>query len=218
MLILLRTAHFPDPGPNILQVASVLETHSVSFPIYHVYSTMCYWYADSTFEVLAEMGGARLWVEEGKQSSKKGVWRWGGADYIAYTGVTRKSLAESGGKGPDATMQANKDDAYPQQLVKIQGELVDKYEGAQKKPLSGHDLQQFPAAERQEIEKNGWNVAQFLAMVQDMPLHQKLLDDSISRAREVRKALKDVCHLPEHIIAWSWVLTANTDANHLLPC
>ncbi|KAK4134595.1 hypothetical protein BT67DRAFT_299242 [Trichocladium antarcticum] len=38
----LRTADFPTPSPNILQLASVLEIHSLSFPTYYVYSTMCY--------------------------------------------------------------------------------------------------------------------------------------------------------------------------------
>ncbi|KAJ4288332.1 hypothetical protein N0V88_007370 [Collariella sp. IMI 366227] len=170
----LRTADFPTPGLNILQLASVLETHSLSFPTYHVYSTMCYWYADSTFEVLAEIGKANVCVE-GRSVQKKGVWSWLNVDCVAYSGVTRRSL---------------EDDTYQQQLVEMQGELVVKYDGTQKKAWSQEELARLPVEERQAIEQNGWNVAQFLRMIQDMPTHQKLFDDSTARAREVRKLLE----------------------------
>lgn len=137
---------------------------------------MCYWYADSTFEVLAEIGKANVCVE-GKAAQKKGVWSWLNVDCVAYRGVTRRSLH---------------DDAYRQQLVKMQGELVAKYEGTQKKAWSQEELARLPGEERQAVEQNGWNVAQFLHMIQDMPTHQKLLDDSTARAREVRELLEKV--------------------------
>ncbi|KAK4133000.1 hypothetical protein BT67DRAFT_435260 [Trichocladium antarcticum] len=153
----LRTADFPTPGPNILQLASVLETHSLSFPTY----------------LLAEIGKANVSVE-GKPVQKRGVWSWLNVDCVAYSGVTRRSL---------------KDDTYQQLLVQMQGELVAKYDGAQKKASSQEELS---TEERQAIEQNGWNVAQFLRMIQDMPTHQTLFDDSTARAREVRELLEKI--------------------------
>ncbi|KAJ8130907.1 hypothetical protein O1611_g2721 [Lasiodiplodia mahajangana] len=184
---LVRTADFPTPGPNILQLASVLETHSLSFPTHHVYSTMDYWYAESTFEVLVELGKAKV-RSASKSPQKRGFWSWLG--FIAYSGVTRRSLAETGNVGPDPT-HASEDDIYWQQLVKIEGDIVMKYDNAQKKAW-GEELATLPAVEREAIEQNGWNVAQFLSMVQDMPTHQKLIGDSIARAKEVREALENI--------------------------
>ncbi|KAH6844766.1 hypothetical protein B0I37DRAFT_446744 [Chaetomium sp. MPI-CAGE-AT-0009] len=187
---LLRTADFPLPGPNILQLASVLETHSLSFPMYHVYSTMCYWYADSTFEVLAEIGKAEA-CKAGESLPQKGIFRLANVDYIAYRGVTRKSLMDSGNGGPDPT-RAGEDDPYPRRLAEMEGELVQKYDSKQKKSWSEEELAQLPAVERQAIEKDGWNVAQFLSIIHDMPTHQKLLNDSIAREREVRGLLEKI--------------------------
>ncbi|KAJ4288310.1 hypothetical protein N0V88_007348 [Collariella sp. IMI 366227] len=142
-------------GGLSFKLASVLEIHSLSFPTYHVYSTMCYWYADSTFEVLAEIGKANVCVE-GKSVQKKGVWSWLNVDCVAYSGVTRRSV---------------EDKTYQQQLVEMQGELVVKYDDTQKKAWSQEELALLPVEERQAIEQNGWNVAQFLRMIQDMPTH-----------------------------------------------
>ncbi|KAK4185158.1 hypothetical protein QBC35DRAFT_465808 [Podospora australis] len=74
----------------------------------------------------------------------------------------------------------------------MQGELVAKYDGTQKKAWSQEELARLPVEERQAIEQNGWNVAQFLHMIQDMPTHQKLFDDSTARAREVRELLEKI--------------------------
>jgi hypothetical protein len=152
---------------------------------------MCYWYADSTFEVLAEIGKGK--VRGGKPLQKKGVWSWRSVDCVAYSGVTRRSLTETGNTGPDPTRTGDgEDDIYRQQLVTMQGELVAKYDGTQKKAWSEVELARLPAAERQAIEENGWNVAQFLGMIQDMPTHEKLLDDSTAREREVQGILGKV--------------------------
>ena len=62
----------------------------------------------------------------------------------------------------------------------MQASLVVKDDEAQ------GDNEEFRAAERESIKQNGWNVAQYLGMVQQMPTHQKLLDDSIARAEDVR--------------------------------
>ncbi|KAJ4288305.1 hypothetical protein N0V88_007343 [Collariella sp. IMI 366227] len=93
------------------------------------------------------------------------------------SGVTRRSV---------------EDDTYQQQLVEMQGELVAKYDGTQKKAWSQEELAPLPVEERQAIEQTGWNVAQFLRMIQDMPTHQKLFDDSTARVREVRKLLEKI--------------------------
>ena len=93
------------------------------------------------------------------------------------------------------------DDTYQQQLVKMQGELVVKYDGTQKKAWSQEELARLPVEERQATEQNGWNVAQFLRMIQDMPTHQKLFDDSTARAREVRELLEKVYLSPNHTAA-----------------
>ncbi|KAH6616140.1 hypothetical protein B0J18DRAFT_438972 [Chaetomium sp. MPI-SDFR-AT-0129] len=187
---LVRTADFPAPGPDILQVASVLEIHSLSFPMYHIYSTMCYWYADSTFEVLAEIGKAKVRAD-GKLSQKKGVFRWGNVDCVAYSGVTRRSLIETGKMTSDPT-RVDEDDVYCQELIKIQDELVAKYDSTRGKAGSKEELAQLPEAERRAIEQNGWNVTHYLSTIQKMPTHQKLLDDSTAREREVREALREI--------------------------
>ncbi|KAK0655098.1 hypothetical protein B0T16DRAFT_4055 [Cercophora newfieldiana] len=178
---LLRTANFPTPGPNILELASVLETHSTRFPIYKVYSTMCYWYADSTFEVLAEIGKANVCVED-KPVQKKGVFTWLYVNYVAYPGVTRKSL---------------NDDAYQKQLVDMQTKLVEKYDGATQmtqKAWSQKELAELPKEERLAIEQRskGWDVSSFLDIIRTMPTHQELFDKSKARAREVRGLLETI--------------------------
>lgn len=144
---------------------------------------MCYWYADSTFEVLVDIGHANVCVN-GQKAQKKGVFSRGGIKCIAYTGITRKSLMENMGPGSTHTSENN---SYEQQLVDIQGRLIKRY-GSVQIP----DPAQLPTAERQSIEQNGWNLAQFLGMIQDMPTHQKLLHDSIARDREVQEILEKV--------------------------
>ncbi len=153
---------------------------------------MCHWHADSTFEVLAEIGKAKV-CADANALRDKGVFRWSRLECVAYSGVTRKALAETGDVDTGPT-HAGDDGLYQQQLVKMQGELIAKYDCNPKKAWSEEDLARLPAVERQAVERNGWNVAQFLSMIQDMPTHQELLDDSIAREREVREALEKVCY------------------------
>ena len=108
-----QSRRFPSPSPNILQLARVLEIHSLEFPTDHAYSMMCYWYADSTFEILADIGKANQKIC-GEPAQKKGVFTYKGVDYIAYTGITRTSFMRAGilSSTPPATSSVDEDELY----------------------------------------------------------------------------------------------------------
>ena len=152
---------------------------------------MSYWYAGSTFEVLAEIGKAKVCADS-KTSQKKCVWSWTcKASCVAYAGITQRSLTEAGNATSDTT-RAGEDEFYQEQLVKVQGRLVAEYDSGQKKAWGEEELARLPAAERQAIEQNGWNVAQFLSIIQDMPTHETLFDKSTAREREALAVLEKV--------------------------
>lgn len=151
---------------------------------------MCFWYADSTFEVLVDICKAEV-CTTGKHALKKGSFSWGKIDYIAYSGVARKPRMETNNANPESP-NSSENESYEQRLVDMQSRLIADY-GRGKKDWSEEDLRQLPSVERQSIEQNGWNIAQFLNMIQNMPSYQKLLDDSISRDKEVWEILQKVC-------------------------
>lgn len=60
--------------PTILDLAAVLEAHSVLSPEYRLYATMCYWYAGSTYEVLKNLyRGQNKDAPASKKSGKYGL-------------------------------------------------------------------------------------------------------------------------------------------------
>lgn len=149
---------------------------------------MCYWYANSTFEVLTEIGKATVHVEN---SQKWGVLSWSSTNH--YTGVTRKSwAANTGNVGPEST-QSTENDPYREELVELEGRYFKKYDG--RKSWTEEDLAQVPMEERPSIKKTGWNVMYFIKMIKEMPSHKKLLDDSVARSREVWDILEKVCYI-----------------------
>ncbi|KAJ4306910.1 hypothetical protein N0V88_000282 [Collariella sp. IMI 366227] len=71
--VLLRHMTFVD-CPTILDLAAVLEAHSVLSPEYRLYATMCYWYAGSTYEVLENLyRGQSNNAPASKRSGKYGL-------------------------------------------------------------------------------------------------------------------------------------------------
>ena len=79
---------------------------------------MSYWYAGSTFEVIAEIGNAKVCAYN-KTSQKKCVWSWTcKASCVAYAGIAQRSLTEAGNATSDTT-RAGEDEFYQEQLVKV---------------------------------------------------------------------------------------------------
>lgn len=149
------------------------------------------WYAGSTFEVLADIGKAQISAEDQK-SRNKGFFSWIGLANTVYNGVTRKSLMETETVGRRST-HTGEGTSYEQRLVKIQDKFVRRYDVMQNRSWSEEALAELPIVERKTIEQNGWNTAQFLNLVQSMPTHEKLLEDSIAMDRETRVKLEEVC-------------------------
>ena len=129
---------------------------------------MCYWYADSTFEVLFHIGGATQ-VLCAEKSQRRGVWTLNKVNYVAYTGMTRRSLVQTCSPDTPARAGIDEDELHQQQLIHMQGELVAKYGKSQSGDPSEESAADLTTAEREPIKQNGWNVARFLAMVQQMP-------------------------------------------------
>lgn len=148
---------------------------------------MCYWYADSTFQVLADIGNAEISMDI-QNSYKMGSLIWGSTNFIAYTSVTRKSSPKTTSMDSESS-----DENFEKHLLEVQQKLVAKYD-SKHYILDQEDLAQLSQAEYESFKQNGWNIEQYLRLIQEMPAHEKLLEDSIARASEVQEILTTVCY------------------------
>ena len=145
---------------------------------------MCYWYADSTFEVLADMGNAKqelLWA-----AKNKGVLRSWKIKWTVYTGITRMSVARS---TPAGTSDCLEEESYGNELSRLERAGVTYDITADGKSGRGLDIAE---RRRRKAEREGWT-AKFLERIKEMPDHQTLLNESKARAITVREELKTVC-------------------------
>ena len=180
MILFLRTAKFPEPGFDLLLVASVLETHNRLFSQYHLYSTMCYWFAGSTYESIVEIANG-IDTLDPEHATLRGVAALvnGTIDVIGYKGVTRKSLESS-------------------QVVR--SENLDTFEGnkyerllqaIEKNATKGRVVE--PALPGASVTPRGWDITKLVQLFQECPSQEVLVAESIKRAGDVRNQLQEVC-------------------------
>ncbi|KAK4132872.1 hypothetical protein BT67DRAFT_443233 [Trichocladium antarcticum] len=129
-ILLLREMTFPSTAPTVLDVAAVLEAHSTLSKNYRLLATMCYWYAGSTYEVLAHVcGGQNIDSSNAKKAGKLGI-------ITGYREIRKTQDAQDmGNLASLITQQLKKDkknvipqEELPQQAVREELERIPKFE------------------------------------------------------------------------------------------